>query len=212
MDEVPVSGRGLTGDAITAGFRTAFQRLGPLKAALLLALAIGLVGEQVVLALNNTGSAGRTNLHPSRTVSGQLDALIRGALGPSDRGVRRFRVERLTPAPGHPGYRAVTVIWTINNDLSAGTIGNGAQVDVYTLFSSLFESHLRLWRVSLIGTYPVTGRDGRVRERPVIRVSLDAPTARAIAAGGWSNLDALSLWPLVHREYVNPDFQPTPTE
>lgn len=171
---------------------------------MLVVLALALAGEQVVFAaLNSSGSPGRHVARPT-TVRGKIDLALHDALGSSDRGVRRFRI--LSLHKGANGYR-LTIRWAINDDLSAGTVGDGAQTDVYLVFSDLFAFHIPFDRVNLVGTYPVSHEAG---ETPVMRLWIDRKVASVISSYGWNTLDPETVWPLIHRAYVAPDFQPVP--
>jgi len=174
------------------------------KVSVLLILAVALAGEQVVFAaLNGSGRVPRQISMP-HTFRGKINLALHDALGSSDRGVRRFRIVSLKKSAN--GYR-LTVRWAINNDLSSGTVGNGAQADAYLAFSDLFALHIAFDRVDLVGTYPDSKHGG---ETPVMRLWIDRSTARVISSYGWSTLDPETVWPLIHRAYVAPDFQPVP--
>lgn len=179
------------------------RRGAVLKAGLIVALGLALLVEQIVFSVASPATR-RLSIATPHSFGGRVDRALSQALGPSDRGVQRFRILKMRSTPSG---RILTVRWAINSDLSAGSIGNGAQVDAYLAFDRLFSSALRVRRVNLIGTYPSMQR-GRVREMVVMRLWMNRKTARLIGRSGWSNLDAPTAWPLIHRVYVAADFQP----
>jgi hypothetical protein len=196
-------------DRSSAAQSLAWYRTRRAKVALVVVIALGLLVEQVVFAIADAGSSQKTRQpHFPPTMMGKLDRALTNALGSSDRGVRRFRVLNVTPTPTKPRYHDVTVRWAINNDLSGGTLGNGAQADVFLMLSNLYTSGVRLDRINLVGTYPETGKS----ERTVMNVWMNWRTASVLARNGWGTLDAEIVWPLVHRAYVSPNFQPAPSE
>ncbi len=172
----------------------------------LVVLFASVVGEQALFALNSTASAG-THSKPPTTLRGKVHAALVNALGPSDRGVRRFQLLSIQTDSANRG-KVVTVRWSINNDLSTGSIPNGAQADAYLIFADLFQVRAPIRRVNLIGTYP----HGTSHDTPVMRLWLDRKTAYQVGSYGWGTIDAQTLWPLIHRTYIAPDFEPTPTE
>jgi hypothetical protein len=196
-------------DAVRRQYARPWYRTRQAKIGLVVVIALGLLVEQVVFAIADAGSHQKTHSpYFPPTMVGKLDRALTNALGSSDRRVRRFRILRLTLAPGMPRYRNITVRWAINNDLSGGTLGNGAQADVYLMLSDLYTSGVRLNRVDLQGTYPETGTS----ERTVMRVWMDRRTASYLTKNGWGTVDAVIVWPLVHRDYVSSSFQPSPAE
>ena len=142
------------------------------------------------------------------TLAHRIDVVLTSSLGPSDRGVQRYRLAGVQRDVSHPHQVDLTIIWSINNDLSEGTLGNGAASDVYLMLRNLYSSHLPIATIRLRGTYPVPDRHGHSRETTVMRLDLDRPVATLINREGWDSLDAQALWPLVNRRYVAPDFQP----
>jgi hypothetical protein len=167
-----------------------------------------LLGQGIFLVRTIGDSPGQTA--PSVALKGtllqRLEAIASSALGDSDRKAHRFAIRDLKPESSHSGYKAVTVQWAINNDVMAGSVGNGAQVDAYAVFRGIFTAHLPIDKVTLLGTYPVTSN--RSAETIVMRLWMDRRTAQTIGPYGWNNVDPESLWALVHRQYVAPDFQP----
>jgi hypothetical protein len=144
------------------------------------------------------------------TLTHRLQVALGAALGGGDRGVRRFEVVRIAPSGSQSKLSTVNVRWAINDDISAGTVGNGAQDDVYAAFRDVFSAGLPLASVRLDGTYPMSDRHGSTRETVVIRVAMSRSTAATIGRIGWENLDPQTAWPLIDRLYVNPQFQPLP--
>jgi hypothetical protein len=179
------------------------------KIAFLALIAAAVVIEQVVFTIADMSSAHHTSqparVAQPRTLRGKLNLALYQALGGSDRGVRRFRVLSIGSGRTANRYKTVTVRWSINNDLSAGTLGDAAEADVYLILSHIFSLHEPIGRVNLVGTYPMDTHRG---EQPVVRVWMDRKTANVIGQGGWGTVDAQTVWPLVHRVYVNPDFVP----
>lgn len=146
------------------------------------------------------------------TLAHRLHVALGSALGSSDRGVRRFEVVRVSPSGSQSKLSTATVRWAINDDISTGTVGNGAQADVYAVFRDVFTAGLPLASVRLDGTYPLSDGHGVARETVVMRVSMSRSTATSIGKIGWENLDPQSAWPLVDRLYVNSQFEPLPQE
>lgn len=130
----------------------------------------------------------------------RVSVLVADSLGPSDRGVRRYRVDSLTR--GHD----LTLTWSINNDVSNGTVGDGAAADVYGVLYNL-ATHVALADVRLVGTYPVRGR-----EHVVMRLEAGRHVLYLLRSIGSDGLDPQSLWPLLLRRYVNPALAPTAGE
>jgi hypothetical protein len=179
-------------------------------------VALVLVGQVIFLV-----SAARSGLSlagdaPSLPQTGSLPhrlaPILSAVLGPSDRGIRRFRITGAYPGSSNRRLEVVSITWAINNDLSAGTVGNGAQVDVYAMLRAIYSSHLPIGLVKLTGTYPIPDRRGRPHETVVMRLAMDRSAANAVEETGWDNLDAQGLWPLVRRLYVHPDLQPVAAE
>lgn len=156
----------------------------------------GAVGASVSAPLHGTG--------PHR-----LRQVVASALEGSDRGVRRFT---MAVARGSSGRYAVVVRWAINGDLSGGTVGNGAELDVYNVLRGIYEAHVPVSVVRLVGTYPMVRGAGAPRETVVMRLSMSRQEATLVARTGWEVLDPQTVWPLVARQYVNPEFRPIPTD
>lgn len=178
------------------------------KIAIIAVLATGLLLEQTIFAIGDTASVKVKDQPRPKTFAGKLNLAVANALGSSDRGVRRFRVVSVRRASGAGQGLAITVRWAINNDISAGTVGNDAQADAYLLFGHVFSMRASIARVNLIGTYPISGR----RETTVMRLWMDRKTAETVAGYGWGTIDAATLWPLIHRVYVASDFEPVPAQ
>ena len=142
------------------------------------------------------------------TLAHRIDVVLTSSLGSSDRGVQRYHLAGVQREPNHPHQLILSITWSINNDLSEGTVGNGAASDVYLMLRNLYSSRLPIATIRLRGTYPVPNRHGRSRETTVMRLDLDRQVATLINREGWDSLDAQALWPLVNRRYVAPDFQP----
>ncbi len=136
-------------------------------------------------------------------LSRRVSAVLADALGPSDRGARRYHIDALT----HRSGTRLRVTWAINNDVSAGTVGDGAAADVYNILHDLGAANLPLASVQLIGTYPVGGH-----ETVVMRLQATGHLLHLLSAVGSDGLDPLSTWPLVRHEYVNPAVAPSSTE
>ncbi len=171
-----------------------------------------LAGQAMFLfeSFQATQGTGPSTIH-GHTFAARLDEMLRSALGPSDRNVRRFHVTAIQPDPTQKGRKRVIVTWSINNDILSGTIGNGAQFDAYAVFRAVYTSGLPVSRLTLIGTYPMRAGT-RVGESVVMRLAMDRQTARTIAKVGWDSLDAQSVWPLIERRYVAPELAPSSTE
>lgn len=206
-DTTDVPGRRLAGRGI--------RSIGFGLAAVVVTLVI--IGQGIFLARalgsgvwNASDSSALVPTHG--TLTHRVQVALGAALGGSDRGVRRFEVVRVAPSGLKSKLSTVTVRWAINDDISAGTVGNGAQDDVYAAFRDIFSAGLPLASVHLDGTYPVSKSHGSTRETVVIRVAMSRPTATTIAKIGWENLDPQTAWPLVDRLYVNPQFEPLPQE
>jgi hypothetical protein len=174
-------------------------------------VALVLIGQGMVLvrSLGNAGALSGYSVQPTglqgQTLTHRLDSILGNVLGPSDRGVRRFTIVRISPVAGSRGLKAVTISWAINNDISAGSVGNGAEADVYAVLRGIYTAGLPIALVRLDGTYP-TAR--KTRETTVMRLAMSRKVAKTIANVGWDNMDPQTLWPLVVREYVAPAFQP----
>src|SRR5579875_3644383 len=151
------------------------------------------------IALYRAAESGATAPLPiPRTGSLQhrMSVALRSALGPSDRHVARFHIDSIRTAPGTSGRKIVTVTWAINNDLTWGTLGNGAQVDAYIILRALYDSGFPVARVNLTGTYTTHTH----HESVVMRLAMPRRVDRLLKqAGGWNEYDAGSVWPLIHR-------------
>ncbi len=195
--------------------RSPLRRLG-------IGLAVLVVGVvltgQVMFVVGAFQSGGMANgggasppLPTSGTLTHRLNVILAEVLGSSDRGVARFRILHVQSVPGS-NVKSISLTWAINNDLSGGTIGNGAQMDVYAILRGIYSTYLPITQVHMDGTYPLPGSDGRARERVGMRLSMDRRVATMIGKVGWDSLDAQSVWPLVHREFVDPNLQPQTSE
>jgi len=176
-----------------------------------------LVGQAIFLS-GALGSMATGTLHgapkipgPHAPLAARLNAILALSFDPSDRGVRRYRLSSVRRDPHSRQYR-VTIIWSINNDVGAGTIGDGAAQDAYSVFRNVFSRNLPVSQVRLEGTYPSTGTSGSQREQMVMRLSMDSRVARTVNSAGWDTVDPQTLWPLIDRSYVAPAFQPMSTE
>lgn len=136
-------------------------------------------------------------------LTARISAVLADALGPSDRGVRRYRVDALIRRNG----TRLTVAWAINNDLSGGTVGDGAATDVYDILHDLAAANIPLAGVQLIGTYAIGGH-----ETTVMRLQANGRVLRLLRGVGSDGLDPLSTWPLLRHEYVAPAVEPSSTE
>jgi hypothetical protein len=159
-----------------------------------------------------TSAASVPRIPTTGSLSYRLSVVLSGALGSSDRGVRRFEVTRTRADTANHRLSTVGVRWAINNDLSAGTIGNGAVQDVYLMLRDIFTSGLRIATVNLSGTYPMRDRLGHTHETVVMRLAMTRRVAAIADKTGWDNLDSQTLWPLTIRHYVNAEFQPLPSD
>ena len=196
--------------------RASFRKLAGsrrAKFAFLALIAAAVVAEQVVFTIADITSAHHAAAHAKitqpRTLRGKLHLALFQALGSSDRGVRRFRVVSISSGRTAAGFKTVTVRWSINNDLSAGTLGDAAEADVYLILGHTFSLHQPIGRVNLVGTYPMKSHGG---EQPVVRVWMNRQTASVIGQNGWGTVDAQTVWPLVNRVYVNSNFEPVDGE
>jgi hypothetical protein len=141
----------------------------------------------------------------------RLDAAVGGALGTSDRQVRRFRISSIQTSLASPHLKDVHVTWALNKGLSSGTVGNGGMLDAYSVLRSIYNSRLPVANVQLIGTYPLKARRSHPEETTVMRLSMSRQVALLIARAGWDTMDPQTVWPLLSRHYVAPDFQPLPS-
>jgi hypothetical protein len=165
-------------------------------------------------AIKDSGPALVTGDTPSLhgTLAQKLRAILSVSLGPSHRGVDRFRITKIQSDRTNPRLKVVDIRWAIDSDLSAGSVGNGAQVDVFAMLQGLFTARLPIEMVQLDGTYPMRSHTGQSVETTVMKLSMDQRTANLISRDGWENMDPQTLWPLVDRHFVASDFQPIPSE
>jgi hypothetical protein len=172
-------------------------------------VALVLVGQGIFLvrALSSEGAEYTAPAPTHGTLAQRINAVLSAALGPSDRGVRRYRLTSIIADTAHPALRDVGITWAINDDVAAGSIGNGAQQDVYTVLRDLYTASLPLALVRLTGTYPMRQGDP-VQEMVVMRLSMDWRTAQTIGQVGWDTMDPETVWPLVTRQLVAPAMQP----
>lgn len=178
--------------------------------AFLLVTALSVTGQIIFLVRAGSGVVGASVSTPLHgTGAHRLQQAVAGALGGSDRGVRRFT---MSARRGADGRFTVAVRWAINSDLSGGTVGNGAELDVYNLLRGIYESHVPVALVRLTGTYPRSPGHASSPETVVMRLSMNQREAGVVARTGWEVLDPQTVWPLVTRRYVNPDFRPIPTD
>jgi len=193
--------------------RAFWNRLRRLIKWTLVALAVVpvFVGQAMFLKLSHdVGSRparSDTTTVRSGTPTLRASALLADAFGPSDRGVRRFAILSMESGPGPSNHYRIKVEWALNNSISSGSVGNGAQDDVYAALRALFTGHLFLASATLVGTYP----SGHT-ERVVMRLMMGSRTAHAIGRVGWDAVSPQAIWPLVHRIYVAPDVQPIQSE
>ena len=185
---------------------TPARRALPLKRAALALVAAALIAEQAVFFLGGSGghkSHSAAAPSPATTFSAQAAAIVGAALGPSDRGVLRFRLTAVGRDPHDRGRRMVSLTWAINGDLSLGSVSAGAQADVFLLLRGLYSSRLPISMVRLTGTFGRRGVHGDDVEVPVLIVGLNRATARLI---DWQNMDAGMVWPLLHHFMERPGF------
>lgn len=185
------------------------RRIGFVLAAVVVTLV--LVGQGIFLVtMVKTGVQSDPNGVPvphGGTLQHRISTVVAAALGAGDRGVRRFIITGIHPDAGNPALRDVDITWAINDDIAAGTVGNGAQTDAYATFRNIYSARLPVALVSLRGTYPVAG-PAHPRETVVMSLAMDRKVAAAIGKEGWNNADAPTVWPLIQRRYVAPDFEP----
>lgn len=181
------------------------RRFAPWRVALLLIVVAAFAAEQLIFLGNNT-PAGRTGAQTAQHLTGprKIDALLAEALGPSDRGVTRFHLAGMDADPAQRGAYTLNLMWAINGDLSLGSVSAGAQLDVYLVLRKLYTARLPLRAVRMTGTFGQRGKHGHNVEVPVMIVGMDAATARLI---DWQNMDASTVWPLVHQYMMRPGFE-----
>lgn len=167
--------------------------------------ALIVIGQIMFLVRAGSGAFG---LSPVVSLHGtpvqRLNQVAAQALGPSDRAVRRYSLAARRDATGR---YVVNVRWAINDDLSQGTVGNGAVLDVYNLLRGLYGAGVPIQVIRLTGTFPAS-HGATARESVVLRLSMNRSEAALVARTGWDVLDPQTVWPLVERHYVNPAFQP----
>jgi len=187
------------------GGRLAGRAVGTWRLALLLLVAAALAGEQL-LFLKGSASSVRPHQGMAAHLSDarRVSLLIADALGPGDRGVTRVQLVGARADPVHKGARIVTLTWAINGDLSLGSVSSAAQLDVYLVLQNLYTAHLPISDVRMTGTFGERDSHGHDREVPVMTVGMDAATARVI---DWQNMDATTVWPLVHHYMIRPNFE-----
>jgi hypothetical protein len=174
----------------------------------LIAVILFLVAEQIIFFRDSAtvtspitnGSKATTDV----TLVARVDTAVNEALGPSDRHARRFAVQSLTPDEHKQGQSILHLRWAINGNLALGSVSAWAQFEAYSLMEGLFTSGLPLSSVDLTGTFGDHDANGHAVEVKVLQVSLDSATAALL---DWGNLDANSVWPLLHRVYVRPGFE-----
>lgn len=98
----------------------------------------------------------------------------------------------------------LTLTWAINGDLSLGSVSSSAQLDIYLVLRSLYTAHVPITAVRMTGTFGERDRQGRHVEVPVMVVGMDGATAHLI---DWQDMDAETVWPLVHRYMIQPGFE-----
>ena len=182
-------------------------RYGAIAAATIV-LCLVLAGQAIYVI--HAASGGSFSTDPVTASHGSMATRVRtavsAALGSADNGAPRFQVTALSRNRVNRRLWNATVTWRISSDLYAGTVGNGAEGDVYAILRSLYGAHLPLANVRLVGVYPLHGSaSGAV---PVMRLSMDRRTAQTIDGLGWDTLDPETLWPMVTHWYVAPQFQP----
>lgn len=160
-----------------------------------------IVMGQIFAAVHSLGSDQSALSIPAHgSLRQRVSAIVADSLGPSDRGVRRYQIDSLTPG------RVLTLTWSINNDVSNGTVGDGAAADVYGVLYNL-ATHATLTDVRLVGTYPIQGR-----EQTVMRLEAGPKVLHLLHSVGSDGLDPQALWPLLRRDYVNPALAPSAGE
>lgn len=173
-------------------------------------LALVLIG-QVFYVLDLRGTAQTAPVVPVHAGPAQrLSASIAAALGPSDRGVRRFRLA-LQRSPGARTWE-LTVTWAINSNLSQGTVGNGAENDVYNILQAVYTSGLPIRSTRLVGTYPLGSTSGHAHEAVVMRLLMSATRAALVNGISWDTLTPQDVWGLLDRRSVNPAVRPLVSE
>jgi hypothetical protein len=170
--------------------------------------ALLLLGEQLVF-LRDSGSGPSTagtiarGKQPHTTLQ-RIGVLVSDALGPSDRGVRRYRIISIKPDPRNRGRSLVHIEWAINGDLSLGSVSAWSQVEVYLMLRALYTAKMPLSYIQLTGTFGDRGPNGAHREVRVLDLGLDARTASLM---DWATLDAVTVWPLLHHTYSRSGFE-----
>lgn len=191
-------------------------RAGGIGLAVLITLLI-LVGQGIFLVGAVRSGALTSGVSPSNvplrgSVTHRLHIAVAGALGSSDRGAPRFRFTHIRPDRSNHRLVDAELVWAINNDLSAGTIGNEARAEVYAVIRNVFTASLPVASLSLRGTFPVSSPGGRTHEAVVMKVSIARSVAIAVNHVGWDGMEPATLWPMLHRAYVDPRFTPLAPE
>lgn len=176
-----------------------------------------LAGQIIFLNRSLRSGAFTSSVSPSMVpitgdITHRLQVAFAGALGPSDRGVRRFSVTHVRVDTSNQRLTDAVVVWAINDDLSEGTIGNEGQAEAYAMVRNVFTASLPVASLSLQGTFAVSGADGRKREKVVMKLSIDRSVAAAIQRVGWDGVEPGMLWPMLRRSYVDPTFEPLAPE
>jgi hypothetical protein len=191
--------------------------LRALKISMALSVVALVVAGQIIFfvgAVKDSGPALVTGNTPALhgSVPQKLRTILAVSLGPSHRGADRFKITKIQSDTTNPRLKVVDIRWSIGNDLSAGSVGNGAQIDVLAMLQGIFTARLPIEMVRLDGTYPVRNHVGQSVETTVMKLSMDRHTANLISRSGWGNMDPQTLWPLVDRRFVANDFQPIASE
>lgn len=170
----------------------------------LIIVSLLIAGGQIMVIVGSAQSSSSAVPIPSHgPLRTRISAVLADALGSSDRGVRRYRLA----LSRQRRVNRLTVTWAINNDVSTGTVGDGAAADVYNILHDLGAAHIPVATVRLIGTYPLQGR-----ERVVMRLRAGNGLLRLLGAVGSDGLDPQTVWPLVRHDYVNSAVAPSSNE
>jgi hypothetical protein len=157
---------------------------------------------------SSAGAVRERLLQTGPFTDGPYDRLLASALGSSDRGAQRFQVVSLRHDRDQPSGVDVTIRWAINDDLTFGSIGNGAETDAFLVFRALYTSNLPIANVVVIGTYPRPAGHGRTKEQTVMILTVDRAMARTVSTAGWDELGPQVVWPMMRRRYVASGFEP----
>lgn len=177
-----------------------------------------IVAGQIIFLIGAIRSGALGSNVSSSTIPGhgntyhRLQVTLAGALGPSDRSVHRFTVLRVLPDRANRRLADADVVWAINDDLSTGTIGNQAQAEAYAMIRNVFTANLPIASLELQGTFDVLGPNARKHESVVMKLSIVRSVALAVTHAGWDGMEPGSLWPMLHRTYVDPRFEPIAPE